>query len=67
MQLTAKPDPSNIEAILERIFANRRITRQDQNIMMSNLMRQEGLSEKNIMQINQVFDALKRGIIKVVD
>lgn len=67
MQLTAKPDPSNIESILERIFANRRITRQDQNIMMSNLMRQEGLSEKNIMQINQVFDALKRGIIKVVD
>jgi hypothetical protein len=67
MQLTAKPDPSNVESILERIFANRRITRQDQNIMMSNLMKQEGLSEKNIMQINQVFDALKRGIIKVVD
>lgn len=67
MQLTAKPDPSNIEAILERIFTNRRITRQDQNIMMSNLMKQEGLSEQNILQINQVFDALKRGIIKVVD
>ncbi|TAE60565.1 MAG: hypothetical protein EAZ76_01445 [Nostocales cyanobacterium] len=67
MHLSAKPDPSNIEAILERIFANRRITRQDQNIMMSNLMAQEGLSEKHLMQINQVFDALKRGMIKVVD
>jgi hypothetical protein len=67
MELTAKSDPKNIDAILERIFANRRITRQDQNIMMSNLMSQEGLSEENIMRINQVFDALKRGIIKVVD
>lgn len=67
MELTAKSDSKNIDAIVERIFANRRITRQDQNIMMSNLMSQEGLSEQNIMQINQVFDALKRGIIKVVD
>lgn len=67
MELTAKSNTTNVEAILERIFANRRITRQDQNIMMSNLLSQEGLSEKNRLQINQVFDGLKRGLIKVVD
>ncbi|WP_422387047.1 hypothetical protein [Anabaena sphaerica] len=63
----ANSDPSNLEAILKRIFANRRITRQDQQIMMSNLLAKEGLSEDNIMQINQVFDGLKRGLIRVVD
>jgi hypothetical protein len=67
MQFTANSETSNLEAILERIFSNRRITRQDQHTMMSNLMAKEGLSEQNIMQINQVFDALKRGVIKVVD
>ncbi|TAF03022.1 MAG: hypothetical protein EAZ77_17990 [Nostocales cyanobacterium] len=67
MQFTANSEPSNLEAILERIFSNRRITRQDQNIMMSNLLAKEGLSEHNIQQINQVFDALKRGVIKVVE
>ncbi|NET00266.1 MAG: hypothetical protein F6K62_18740 [Sphaerospermopsis sp. SIO1G2] len=67
MHLTARQNSNNIEAILERIFANRRITRQDQDIMMSNLIAQENLSENNIKQINQVFDALKRGMIKVVD
>lgn len=67
MQLTANSEQSNLEAILERIFSNRRITRQDQNTMMANLLAQDGLSEQNIRQINQVFDALKRGIIKVVE
>jgi hypothetical protein len=67
MEITTKSHNAKIEDILQRIFANRRITRQDQYTMMSNLMNQEGLSEQNIMQINQVFDALKRGIIKVVD
>ncbi|WP_228020702.1 hypothetical protein [Sphaerospermopsis sp. LEGE 08334] len=63
----AKSDSSNLEAILQRIFTNRRITRQDQHIMMSNLLAQEGLSDAHIMQINQVFDGLKKGLIRVVD
>ncbi len=67
MQLTDNSRQTNLEAILERIFSNRRITRQDQYTMMSNLLHQEGLSEHNLNQINKVFDALKRGLIKVVD
>ncbi|MBE9059191.1 hypothetical protein IQ237_24935 [Sphaerospermopsis sp. LEGE 08334] len=67
MQFMAKSDSSNLEAILQRIFTNRRITRQDQHIMMSNLLAQEGLSDAHIMQINQVFDGLKKGLIRVVD
>lgn len=67
MQFIANSDPSNLESILQRIFTNRRITRQDQHIMMSNLLAQEGLSDAHIMQINQVFDGLKKGLIRVVD
>ncbi|MBK1986307.1 hypothetical protein A0J48_001855 [Sphaerospermopsis aphanizomenoides BCCUSP55] len=67
MQSTVNSHTNNLEPILERIFANRRITRQDQQIMMSSLLSKEGLSEENILQINKVFDALKRGLIKVVD
>ncbi|MBD2144900.1 MAG: hypothetical protein ACKPEO_02520 [Sphaerospermopsis kisseleviana] len=51
MQFIANSDPSNLESILQRIFTNRRITRQVQHIM----------------QINQVFDGLKKGLIRVVD
>ncbi|MBD2693019.1 hypothetical protein [Anabaena catenula] len=67
MQFTDKSPQINLEAILERIFSNRRITRQDQYIMMSNLLHEEGLSDHDMKQINKVFDALKRGLIKVVD
>ncbi|MBD2625288.1 hypothetical protein [Trichormus variabilis] len=67
MQFTDKSPQTNLEAILERIFSNRRITRQDQHIMMSNLLHEEGLSDHHIKQIDKVFDALKRGLIKVVD
>ncbi|WP_071189480.1 hypothetical protein [Trichormus sp. NMC-1] len=67
MQFTDNSPQSDLEAILERIFSNRRITRQDQSIMMYKLLHESDLSEHNMKQINKVFDALKRGIIKVVD
>ncbi|AFZ58135.1 hypothetical protein H6G54_15565 [Anabaena cylindrica FACHB-243] len=67
MQVTVNSHPNNLEEILQRIFSNRRITRQDQHIMMSSLLSAEGLSEQNMQEINKVFDALKKGLIKVVD
>ncbi|MEO3704721.1 hypothetical protein [Trichormus azollae] len=60
-------NPSSLEPILERIFANRRITRKDQQIIMSSLLTEDGLSDHHLRQINKVFDSLKRGLIKVVD
>jgi hypothetical protein len=67
MQFNVNSNPSNLEPILERIFANRRITQKDQQIMMSSLLTEDGLSEHHLRQINKVFDALKGGLIKVVD
>ena len=57
----------SVEAILERIFTQRQINRTDQRILMSALLSQHSLSEKDQYQINQVYDAIQRGLIKVVD
>lgn len=56
-----------MEIVLERIFAIRRITRRDQQLLMSALMSKKGLNEDDRLQIGRVFDALQKGLIKVVD
>ncbi|MBW4688096.1 MAG: hypothetical protein KME40_24140 [Komarekiella atlantica HA4396-MV6] len=62
--------PSNqilLETVLERVFTIRRITRQDQQLLMSTLLSKEGLNEEEQLQISRVFDALQKGLLKVVD
>jgi hypothetical protein len=56
-----------LEAVLQRIFSIRRITRQDQELLMSTLLSKEGLDENERTQITRVFDGLRSGFIKVVD
>ncbi|BAZ27918.1 hypothetical protein NIES4074_03460 [Cylindrospermum sp. NIES-4074] len=67
MQATNTSTQTMLETILERIFAIRRITRRDQQLLMSTLLSKEGLNESDRLQIGRVFDALQRGLIKVVD
>ncbi|MBD6615039.1 hypothetical protein FNW02_04020 [Komarekiella sp. 'clone 1'] len=62
--------PSNqilLETVLERVFTIRRITRQDQQLLMSTLLSKEDLNEEERLQISRVFDALQKGLLKVVD
>ncbi|HLO88402.1 MAG TPA: hypothetical protein VK203_25820 [Nostocaceae cyanobacterium] len=66
MAATNNYDSSKLGTVLERIFKIRRITRQDQLLMMSSLASQE-LNEHDRLQISKVFDGLKSGLIKVVD
>jgi hypothetical protein len=56
-----------LETVLQRIFSIRRITRQDQHLLMSTLLSKEGLDETERTQITRVFDGLRSGFIKVVD
>lgn len=56
-----------LEKVLEHIFAIRRITRQYQQLLMSALLSKDGLNEEEHQQISRVFDALQRGLLKVVD
>jgi hypothetical protein len=57
----------SVEQIVERIFALRQIARADQRLLMSAFLAQDSLSEKDHAQINRVFDALRKGLIRVVD
>ncbi|WP_341526353.1 hypothetical protein WKK05_27925 [Nostoc sp. UHCC 0302] len=67
MQATSPLIQMSLEKVLERIFAVRRITRRDQQLLMSTLLSKEGLNEEDRLQISRVFDALQRGLLKVVD
>ncbi|HEY9302543.1 MAG TPA: hypothetical protein VIQ31_40500 [Phormidium sp.] len=65
-QLEAKPKVS-VDSILERIFAIRQINRSDQHILMAALLSKDSLNEKDQRQINQVYEAIQKGLIRVVD
>lgn len=67
MLTTTTSNQMQLETVLEHIFAIRRITRQDQHLLMSTLLSKEDLNEQERLQISRVFDALQRGLIKVVD
>lgn len=66
MQATDHHNPPQLATVLERVFKIRRVTRQDQQLMMYTLSSQE-LNENDRLQISKVFDGLKNGLIKVVD
>jgi hypothetical protein len=58
---------TGIESLIIRILNERRITRTDQQCLMSALLSKEALTSEEHNQINRVFDALRRGLIRVVD
>jgi hypothetical protein len=67
MLTTATSSQMQLEKVLEHIFAIRRITRYDQQLLMSALLSKEDLNQQERLQISRVFDALQRGLIKAVD
>ncbi|MGP1382828.1 MAG: hypothetical protein ACTS2F_04660 [Thainema sp.] len=56
-----------MSAVVEQIFNNRRITRSDQQRLMTLLLSKDALSLEDQNQINRVFDALRRGLLRVVE
>lgn len=67
MLTTVTANQMQLESVLERIFAIRRITRHDQQLLMTTLLSKDGLNEQESRQISKVFDAVQRGLLKVVD
>ncbi|AFY82975.1 hypothetical protein [Oscillatoria acuminata] len=59
--------PISTDEILERIFKLRQITRLDQQLLMSGLLSPEAIKEADWYKINQVFDLIHQGLIRVVD
>lgn len=58
---------ASVESILQRIFAIRQINRTDQHTLMAALLSKDSLSEKDQFQINQVYEAIQKGLIKIID
>jgi hypothetical protein len=56
------PSPS-LKDVVERILASRKITRQDQRLLL--VLTTANLEESRL--VSQVFDRLRRGLLKVVD
>ncbi|MBD1938447.1 hypothetical protein [Microcoleus sp. FACHB-68] len=67
MQAQATLPKISLDKIVERIMAFRQISRIDQRLLMSSLLSKDSLSEQDQSNINRVFDALQRGLLKVVD
>jgi hypothetical protein len=63
MSAQAFTAPVSLQEVVERILASRQITRLDQQLLLS-LSSLSG-DEQNL--INQVFDRLRSGLLKVVD
>ncbi len=67
MEAQAPLSPDTLDQVIERIFTSHRITRADQRRFMSALLSQTCISLEDQMKINRVFDALQRGLLRVVD
>jgi len=57
----------DVEKLIERIFKFRMITRIDQELLMSNMLAKDALSDREYRLVNRVFDALQQGRLNVVD
>lgn len=65
-------DPVNlplpaIEQVVERIFETRQITRADQQMFMSALLSKDSLSLADQKHVDRVFEALRRGRLRVIN
>lgn len=58
-----RPQQSTVRDIVERIFESHRITRADQRSLLS----KSTITDEEERLINQVFDELKRGVLRVTD
>ncbi|MBW4695286.1 MAG: hypothetical protein KME27_26345 [Lyngbya sp. HA4199-MV5] len=55
--------PPSLQDVVDRILTSRRITRLDQRLLVS----LANLSREEQALLNEVFDRLRRGLLRVVD
>lgn len=67
MQCSVSDPQPTVEQLVYRIFSSRKITRADQQILMSLLLSKEVLTLEEHQYIDQVFERLRNGLIRVVD
>ncbi|MEO1068739.1 MAG: hypothetical protein AAFW95_06395 [Cyanobacteria bacterium J06638_6] len=57
----------SLKAIVDRIFADRRISRQIQRELMNTLLSQPTLSNQDRAIAQRVFEAIRQGRLRVID
>ncbi|MEO1593282.1 MAG: hypothetical protein AAFU71_18610 [Cyanobacteria bacterium J06632_22] len=62
----ATMNTQSIEEMVSKIFATRRITRSDQHVLMTMFSR-GNISAADEMLINQIYEALNQGRVRVVE
>ena len=56
-----------IDELIDHILTVRRISRHEQDYVMSVLLAKQRLSDKERLQVSQIYDGLRSGRIRVVD
>lgn len=67
MPISINESVISLEELVNRIFSSRKITRTDQQKLMSLLLSKDNLSVEEHSYIDQVFDRLRKGLIHVTD
>ncbi len=67
MQANLDFPKGNISHIVDRVLSSRRLTRADQQQFMMAMLASDSVDHAERSRINQVFDALQRGFLKIVD
>lgn len=62
-----QPTSQSLKALVDQIFAERRISRQVQRELMDVLLSQPILSNQDQATAQRVFDAIRQGRLRVVD
>lgn len=57
---------TSVENIVDRILRWKKITRDDQRLLMSALLSRNSIGQQEKSQIDRVFDALNSGLLRVV-
>lgn len=58
---------TNLQQVVEQIFETRRITRAVQHVLMATVLSKTLLSYEEEALVDRVFEALRRGFLRVVD
>ena len=67
MQIPVLVSQVKVEDLVSQIVQSRKITRAFQHRLMSSLLSQDSLDEKDRILIDKVFDGVRKGFLKVVD
>lgn len=58
---------SDLQAKVQEILHSHRLSRRDQQYLMGLLLSQETISVEDNALVNQIFEAVRQGLVRIVD